>query len=690
MQSDVLSWTNESVLPNGTLSLQDQMVSLANTLYYLVLVPVAFVGNALSIAVVCFIARHQKTRRSIPDFCLGILAAVDLFSVLFVHSLTLGAMAKGGWLYPPWVCVYQAFAATTYLKLEFLVQVTISVDRYFAVVRPLRYHRLSSIKTMRVIFAIIVLISFGTTAISVGFDTGTVTYMVTWKFCILGVQANTAADYAIIACTGIIFVFGFVAFIFCNFSLVRILRHYHDKKADSLIKEISQAVTTMAKEQKVPRSRHVSPTKVKNFLQVPNAGNITRVFRDHHTPSSVNNVRQHSPSLSLKVGVVPEKSITSSKLNGTAGMHNKSSRTGSLNKSIGDQLFSGSNIGKIQTNTLAIDTTVPGELGGADSETFTNYGERHITVPARDTLANGEIGNLETPAVQMNKDECVGSRRKETEKDANRSFNSDSSADSESNLLWNSQLLAHGNPKRYSRYGSDDIFTMRESFDETWTPRTRSTVLDADEDMFCSSNTYPPTRPRSHSESSSSLGSRKGETLRKSVSFVESKRCLSLEVENQIGSASDSVIPYLSISPPTECNTSVTGLSPRSSPGSPPAPVQADHTRRLTSPRNSRPSISYTIPTITVSGEQSHPGQSSNTEGPRRPSRLTLKSSTSSMGFHAEHVAHFQENLQKFLKKVQKKAKRQKKELLLARLVIFCSTIFVVTWVPYVVSRHAI
>ena len=95
----------------------------ANVVFYTLLLPIGFFGNCLSVIVVTYIVKHQRTRRSIPDILLGVLAGVDLFSILFVHSLSVVALSKLKWTFPREVCIYQGFAGSTYLKLEFLVQV---------------------------------------------------------------------------------------------------------------------------------------------------------------------------------------------------------------------------------------------------------------------------------------------------------------------------------------------------------------------------------------------------------------------------------------------------------------------------------------------------------------------------------------------------------------------------------------
>lgn len=226
-------------------ALHGQVVSLVNTLYYLVLIPIGLLGNFFTIIVVSLIIRHQPTRRSIPDLCVGVLASVDFFSVAFVHSVTVGAMATDRWPYPSWVCQYQAFASITYLKLEFILQVTMSADRYLAVVRPLRYHQLSSLRSMRTVLMVIVLLSLTTSIFAAVTSTGEVQLLGLWNMCMHEWTLDGWADHADLAINGVIYVLGLAAFVFCNGSLVRILWQYHAKRADSIFKEISEAVRAM-------------------------------------------------------------------------------------------------------------------------------------------------------------------------------------------------------------------------------------------------------------------------------------------------------------------------------------------------------------------------------------------------------------------------------------------------------------
>ena len=51
-----------------------------------------------------------------------------------------------------------------------------------------------------------------------------------------------------------------------------------------------------------------------------------------------------------------------------------------------------------------------------------------------------------------------------------------------------------------------------------------------------------------------------------------------------------------------------------------------------------------------------------------------------------EHISHFQRQMRKLLRRVERKAEKQRREILLARLVLLCALVFLITWLPFVVS----
>ena len=61
---------------------------------------------------------------------------------------------------------------------------------------------------------------------------------------------------------------------------------------------------------------------------------------------------------------------------------------------------------------------------------------------------------------------------------------------------------------------------------------------------------------------------------------------------------------------------------------------------------------------------------------------------TSSKTDSEEHMNHFQRQMRKLLKRVERKAEKQRREILLARLVLLCALMFLITWLPFVVSIY--
>ena len=51
-----------------------------------------------------------------------------------------------------------------------------------------------------------------------------------------------------------------------------------------------------------------------------------------------------------------------------------------------------------------------------------------------------------------------------------------------------------------------------------------------------------------------------------------------------------------------------------------------------------------------------------------------------------EHMSNFQRQMRKLVRRVERKAEKQRREILLARLVLLCALVFLVTWLPFVVS----
>ncbi len=91
-------------------------------------------------------------------------------------------------------------------------------------------------------------------------------------------------------------------------------------------------------------------------------------------------------------------------------------------------------------------------------------------------------------------------------------------------------------------------------------------------------------------------------------------------------------------------------------------------------------------PSVTPEETPAHTG--SNTT-PKRPATLvdvTDPNLNDNRKRSQAQMSHFQRQMRKLLRRVEKKAEKQRKEILLARLVLLCAAVFLITWVPFAVS----
>ena len=73
-----------------------------------------------------------------------------------------------------------------------------------------------------------------------------------------------------------------------------------------------------------------------------------------------------------------------------------------------------------------------------------------------------------------------------------------------------------------------------------------------------------------------------------------------------------------------------------------------------------------------------------NSSIPRKEKGKVTASKTDS----EENMSHFQRQMRKLLKRVERKAEKQRREILLARLVLLCALMFLITWLPFVVRNY--
>lgn len=630
---------------------------LINTVFYLALVPVATVGNILAIAVVIYIIKHHRTRRFIPDMGLGVLGSVDLFSVVCVHSLTMVAMGQGWVTLPNEMCVFQAFSSSVYLKLQFLVQVTISLDRYFALVRPLRYHSVSSVKTMKIVLSVIFVFSVGTTALTMAFAVDDIMPLETWQFCIYEWRLRSAGDYALVSIFGFLFFLGFVSFIGSNVSLVRILWRYHARRGDSVLREISHAVDVMKRDTKSPKTPRIG-------------------LPDWKEPSSPNG------NLVQNVGAINgAKNIQSSAMmghnGGLGGLHE-----GCVINARGNEIKSWAMNGERAHGSMLNQFTEGNNQSGTAANNRPNSQVWHansmLMYPSSGNSRNSVSKGL-TLDMPAGASSYVSIRGHGVEWKIGGSDIEESSA-----------LL-------YSEHRSASPQNSITPLDQS--PNTRTSFLadNSDQDLGALLNTpdeqmgtnafvnatcvpFPPQSPSKLSVSPLNLLGR------------EANQMLPIPSMHKSLSTDNNVMPKIvlaSIPKSKSFDATPYHSNPTESSGN--QVIPKIRTPSLSSPTKvwpisnaSRERSNKDIPSLPKKVQPN-----GRDHAPSSAGRTHLASSNASSTRHVQ-LAYFQHQVKRVLRKIQKKANKQKKEMVLAKLVLLCAGTFIVTWLPYVVSMHSI
>ena len=228
------------------IDLQSTYSVIMNNTYYSIFLPVTLIGNTLSIAVVAVIVYHKRNRRSIADLLLGALAMVDLLSLLTVHTVSLVFITKEDHRLPKNVSVFQGFAASVYMKLQFLIQICISLDRYLALVRPLQYNtRFTSRRVMVIISMILITVTSSSSILLATTCPPQIRILPTWPMSLLKWSFHCVPHAIVAILTCVIFTVGSIVFISCNLNLVRILWQYHSQREQ--INEFSHVVNVLEK-----------------------------------------------------------------------------------------------------------------------------------------------------------------------------------------------------------------------------------------------------------------------------------------------------------------------------------------------------------------------------------------------------------------------------------------------------------
>ena len=137
-------------------------------------------------------------------------------------------------------------------------------------------------------------------------------------------------------------------------------------------------------------------------------------------------------------------------------------------------------------------------------------------------------------------------------------------------------------------------------------------------------------------------------------------------------------------------------------------PPESDHCRNHsregndTKIRRSRLDATATSPEVTPEKTTNHVNEEQRKYKSKTPPNVVLSNGlanssmpikengkiTSSKTDSEEHISHFQRQIRKLLKRVERKAEKQRREILLARLVLLCALMFLITWLPFVVSKY--
>ncbi|XP_033114690.1 histamine H2 receptor-like [Anneissia japonica] len=228
-ESGEYRWMNLSMENSSANSLSYILTErevIANSVFYAVMIPLAITGNMLSIAVSSKILTKKK---SSTDLLIGFLAFSDLLNVFGIHTFSVVSLVAGHWVGGVLVCGIQYYMSWSCLKFSFFILVMLTVDRYIALVKPLRYRSMVTSYRIKLGIMIIFIFSFGSSLVTVIGYSDTIGIIKGWYICMNNWSTSSTYYIAILVIYGLTYVLGLTVFNYCNIVVAIQLCRYSNK-----------------------------------------------------------------------------------------------------------------------------------------------------------------------------------------------------------------------------------------------------------------------------------------------------------------------------------------------------------------------------------------------------------------------------------------------------------------------------
>ncbi|KAH3882599.1 hypothetical protein DPMN_006541 [Dreissena polymorpha] len=122
---------------------------------YIVVFLVGLIGNTL----VCVVIWRNRGMRTVTNIFIVNLAIADIAVLIMCLPITLLVDITGAWFFGDFVCKLNQFTMTSSISVSVLTLTAISVERWYAICHPLRFH--STTRRARVIITAIWIVSAG-------------------------------------------------------------------------------------------------------------------------------------------------------------------------------------------------------------------------------------------------------------------------------------------------------------------------------------------------------------------------------------------------------------------------------------------------------------------------------------------------------------------------------------------------